>query len=284
MFFYPPHTHAALPKCLQKRDVRCGYFHHQRDPIEREGYPLIGGQLSVDCINKLILAFPKCLYKIVDETNKDDLDYEYPVMKKLMLTMTKCVDAKLCRNSVIHRNRFMTFRLGRMIALCLTFNSVNNVPRMPISRFTNKKKCTWNGRYFSGCHQALFYHLMVPIFARNLKAIYDVWKKEGITMEEDIFNCPLHTAWNAVGEYKHTLKNGIYDDWFKLMKEGEVKDEKGEKCDGIFIVEFFFMYPFIMGNIAEHKVKKMPMDIYDKFWCDRGLFKQLAVEIGIKGW
>ena len=103
-------------------------------------------------------------------------------------------------------------------------------------------------------------------------------------MEEDIFNCTLYTAWNAVGEYKHTLKNGIYDDWFKLMKEGEVKDEKGEKCDGIFIVEFFFMYPFIMGNIAEHKVKKMPMDIYDKFWCDRGLFKQLAVEIGIKGW
>ena len=109
MFFYIPHAHAALPKCLQKRDVRCGYFHHQRDPIEREGYPLIGGQLSADCINKLILAFPKCLYKIVDENNKDDLDYEYPVMKKLMLTMTKCVDAKLCRNSVIHRNRFMTF-------------------------------------------------------------------------------------------------------------------------------------------------------------------------------
>ena len=201
----------VLPECLQNRDFCCGYFHIKCKPTVPKGYPMLGNHavFSNEFTNRMILLFPKCLYCLCDASNQDEFDYISPTIKSLMLTQLECYDIKMTLQSLNHRNRHMIKQFGRLLAVNITFNTINMVPRFPKSRFI-RKEGRKQGQYWTVTYAFCFYNLMIPCYQRNLKAIFDIWNEEGLGIKEEAFNCPLYTAWNKTADLGLYLKAGFF--------------------------------------------------------------------------
>ena len=132
-----------------------------------------------------------------------------PTIKSLMLTQLECYDIKMTLQSLNHRNRHMIKQFGRLLAVNITFNTINMVPRFPKSRFI-RKEGRKQGQYWTVTYAFCFYNLMIPCYQRNLKAIFDIWNEEGLGIKEEAFNCPLYTAWNKTADLGLYLKAGFF--------------------------------------------------------------------------
>ena len=217
----------------------------------------VSSQQAASGIEALLEAFCQYQFKLCksklgqpDQPDLSSIDYGSTTMTTLMKTQLHCEHHHPVEGDINRMNTNMVDRFTHLAALALTANTTNLPSALPKTVF---HPCEDSDRSH---FKKVFYTILSREYNINLRYLVGILGKMNCpgNLQLDQLNSRPESVCRKIEGIFDMLKQGVHSDWPALI-ESRLDSNHNTKTGGMFVSEFFFLWPFLCGTFVERTNK-----------------------------